>query len=106
MLQTFIPLLEDFFSSNPYPDAQEREYLARKSKMTTRQIEVWVGFSYYNRLFISYSTLRSFRTIAGVQNRTDARSCENVLDHCPPRRSRQMRMKVTARQMRVLVKNL
>ncbi|GLB35910.1 hypothetical protein LshimejAT787_0301980 [Lyophyllum shimeji] len=37
----FIPLLETYFRYNAYPSAVDRATLARKSMMTSRQIEVW-----------------------------------------------------------------
>ncbi|KAG6876475.1 hypothetical protein C0993_002801 [Termitomyces sp. T159_Od127] len=48
----YTPLLEKYFSYNAYPSAPDRAVLARKSMMTPRQIEVWVGkiiASYFSR---------------------------------------------------------
>nr|AKF12275.1 homeodomain 2 mating type protein [Collybia nuda] len=39
--QEFVPLLETYFEYNAYPSAPDRASLAKKSMMTTRQIEVW-----------------------------------------------------------------
>ncbi len=58
----FVPVLEEFFASNAYPSAKERAKLARKSKMTPRQIEVWVSIPsdllaiYQYRLLVSESS--------------------------------------------------
>ena len=38
-----VPFLEQRFQSNAYPSNIERAYLARKTNMSERQIEVWVG---------------------------------------------------------------
>ncbi|EFI28677.1 homeodomain mating-type protein [Coprinopsis cinerea okayama7 len=37
----YTPLLEKYFEYHAYPSARDREWLARKTMMTTRQIEVW-----------------------------------------------------------------
>ncbi|TFK30892.1 homeobox-domain-containing protein [Coprinopsis marcescibilis] len=39
--QEYTPLLEKYFDHNPYPSAGDREWLAHKTMMSTRQIEVW-----------------------------------------------------------------
>ena len=41
-LQEYTPLLDEFFEQNAYPSASERLMLAEQTKMTPRQIEVWV----------------------------------------------------------------
>nr|AAB22024.1 A42 mating-type factor beta 2-1 gene product [Coprinus cinereus, Peptide Partial, 44 aa] [Coprinopsis cinerea] len=33
--------LEKYFEYNAYPSARDREWLARKTMMSVRQIEVW-----------------------------------------------------------------
>nr|CAA56132.1 A mating type protein [Coprinopsis cinerea] len=37
----YTPLLEKYFEYNAYPSARDREWLARKTMMSVRQIEVW-----------------------------------------------------------------
>ncbi|KAF9535651.1 hypothetical protein CPB83DRAFT_901340 [Crepidotus variabilis] len=37
----YTPVLEKYFQTNAYPSALERRILAKKSRMTARQIEVW-----------------------------------------------------------------
>ncbi|KAF8723844.1 hypothetical protein AX14_009071 [Amanita brunnescens Koide BX004] len=41
--QEYVSFLEQYFQSNAYPSNTERAYLARETKMSDRQIEVWVG---------------------------------------------------------------
>lgn len=41
--QEYTPLLEKYFEVNAYPSAADRQVLAQKTTMTSRQIEVWVG---------------------------------------------------------------
>ena len=41
-MQEFVPFLGKYFEYNAYPSAADRALMARKSMMTTRQIEVWV----------------------------------------------------------------
>nr|AIN44157.1 HD2 protein [Volvariella volvacea] len=40
-----VPLLEEYFKRNAYPSAPDRTFLAKKTKMTPKQIEVWVCVS-------------------------------------------------------------
>lgn len=41
--QEYTPFLEKYFEYNAYPSGPDRAVLARKSMMTSRQIEVWVS---------------------------------------------------------------
>ncbi len=42
-LQAYIPYLKAYFDYNAYPSQHDREVMAQKSMMTSRQIEVWVS---------------------------------------------------------------
>ncbi|KAL4070619.1 A mating type protein [Scleroderma citrinum] len=39
--QEYVPLLEHFFDENPFPSRADKAFLAKKSRMTYRQIHVW-----------------------------------------------------------------
>lgn len=49
LVQDFIPILERFFTRNPFPSRAVKAALARSSGMTVRQISVWVRTLNYSR---------------------------------------------------------
>lgn len=52
MSQEYVPFLEKYFELNAYPTSMERLKLAQQTKMTPRQIEVWVSSSLYGERFV------------------------------------------------------
>jgi hypothetical protein len=61
-------MLEQYFEHNAYPGLPDRLVLARKSKMTPRQIEVWVCIIYTCRCNFS-EAINSFKTTATGQRK-------------------------------------